>query len=188
MGGSMQKTMAVKAAAEKAPKIAQVAASVFAGKVLSKDGTVISFEKLGYGWPVILVDGALCYRGMGRTGQLAELLAHHFAVYTYDRRGRGDSGDTAPYSMEREIEDIAALLREAGGEAFIWGMSSGAVLAMEAANRLRKPRIVSAALRSWHCTRRHSSWITAVAQPRTIGSGSVRRLPRVVEAMQSSTS
>lgn len=136
MGGSMQKTMAVKAAAEKAPKIAQVAASVFAGKVLSKDGTVISFEKLGYGWPVILVDGALCFRGMGQTGQLAELLAHHFAVYTYDRRGRGDSGDTAPYSMEREIEDIAALLREAGGEAFIWGMSSGAVLAMEAANRL----------------------------------------------------
>jgi pimeloyl-ACP methyl ester carboxylesterase len=97
---------------------------------------VIAFDRLGHGWPVILVDGALCYRRMGETGQLAELLAHHFTVYTYDRRGRGDSGDTAPYAVEREVEDIAALLSEAGGEAFIWGISSGAVLAMEATNCL----------------------------------------------------
>jgi pimeloyl-ACP methyl ester carboxylesterase len=79
---------------------------------------------------VILVDGALCYRGVGQTRQLAELLAQHFTVFTYDRRGRGDSGDTAPYAAGREIEDIAALLSEAGGTAFVWGMSSGAVLAL----------------------------------------------------------
>jgi pimeloyl-ACP methyl ester carboxylesterase len=85
---------------------------------------------------VILVDGALCYRGMGQSGQLAKLLAPHFTVFTYDRRGRGASGDTAPYAVKREVEDIAALLSEAGGMAFVWGISSGAVLALEAANRL----------------------------------------------------
>ncbi len=103
---------------------------------LSKDGTPIVFDRIGNGPPVILVDGALCYRAMGQSGQLAELLAPHFTVFTYDRRGRGDSGDTAPYAVENEVEDIAALLREAGGTAFLWGMSSGAVLALEAANRL----------------------------------------------------
>ena len=105
-------------------------------KVLSKDGTAIAFDRIGNGPPVILVDGALCYRGMGQSGQLAELLAQHFTVFTYDRRGRGGSGDTAPYAVEREVEDIAALLSEAGGAAFVWGMSSGAVLALEAANLL----------------------------------------------------
>jgi pimeloyl-ACP methyl ester carboxylesterase len=106
-------------------------------KVLSKDGTAIAFDRIGNGPPVILVDGALCYRGMGQSGQLADLLAQHFTVFTYDRRGRGSSGDTAPYAVEREVEDIAALLSEAGGAAFVWGMSSGAVLALEAANFLR---------------------------------------------------
>jgi len=128
----MQKTMAVKAAA---PQFAHAVTSVITGRVLSKDGTVIAYDRRGHGRPVILVDGALCYRGMGETEKLAELLAHDFTVYTYDRRGRGGSGDTAPYAVEREVEDIAALLNEAGGEAFLWGISSGAVLAMEAANR-----------------------------------------------------
>jgi pimeloyl-ACP methyl ester carboxylesterase len=104
--------------------------------VLSKDGTEIAFDRIGHGLPVILVDGALCYRGMGPSGPLAELLAQDFTVFTYDRRGRGDSGDTAPYAVEREVEDIAALLSEAGGTAFVWGISSGAVLALEATNRL----------------------------------------------------
>ena len=72
---------------------------------------------------------------MGPSGQLARLLARHFTVFTYDRRGRGDSGDTAPYAVEREIEDIAALLDEAGGQAFVWGISSGAALAL-----WRRPR------------------------------------------------
>ncbi len=75
---------------------------------------------------------------MGRKAvkQLAALLAPYFTVFTYDRRGRGGSSDTPPYAVEREIEDIAALLCEAGGSAFLWGMSSGAVLALEATNRL----------------------------------------------------
>ncbi len=120
----------------RAPKITQAATSPSAGKVISKDGTAIAFDRIGNGPPVILVDGALCYRGMGQSGQLAELLAQHFTVFTYDRRGRGNSSDTAPYAMEREVEDIAALLSEAGGAAFVWGTSSGAVLALEAANRL----------------------------------------------------
>jgi pimeloyl-ACP methyl ester carboxylesterase len=106
------------------------------GTALSKDGTPIAFTRIGDGPPVILVDGALCYRGMGESGQLAALLAPYFTVFTYDRRGRGGSGDTSPYALEREIEDISALLSEAGGAAFLWGMSSGAVLALEAANRL----------------------------------------------------
>jgi pimeloyl-ACP methyl ester carboxylesterase len=126
----------LEAADGRSPKIAQAATSSSAGKVFSKDGTAIAFDRIGYGPPVILIDGALCYRGMGQSGQLAELLAPHFTVFTYDRRGRGASGDTAPYAVEREVEDIAELLGEAGGTAFVWGTSSGAVLALEAANRL----------------------------------------------------
>lgn len=105
--------------------------------VRSKDRTAIAFERIGNGLPLILVDGALCYRGMGQTAELAELLARDFTVFTYDRRGRGKSADTAPYAVEREIEDLAAVLQEAGGEAFVWGMSSGAVLALDSAARLR---------------------------------------------------
>ena len=84
-------------------------------KVRSKDGTPIAFERTGQGSPLILVDGALCYRAMGPNGPLAKLLAPHFTVFTYDRRGRGDSGDTPPYAVEREIDDVEALLNEAGG-------------------------------------------------------------------------
>ncbi len=105
-------------------------------RVFSKDGTAIAFNRVGDGPPVILVDGALCYRAFGSSRPLAKLLAQHFTVFTYDRRGRGESGDTAPYAVEREVEDIEALVNEAGGAAFIWGISSGAVLALEATNRL----------------------------------------------------
>ncbi len=132
----MPKMTVLEATEGRAPKIAQAATSPFVGKVFSKDGTAIAFDRIGNGPPVILIDGALCYRGMGQSGQLAQLLAQHFTVFTYDRRGRGGSGDTAPYAAEREVEDIATLLSEAGGAAFVWGMSSGAVLALEAANRL----------------------------------------------------
>jgi pimeloyl-ACP methyl ester carboxylesterase len=132
----MQKMTVLEATEGIAPKIAQAATSPFLRKVFSKDGTAIAFDRIGNGPAVILIDGALCYRGMGQSGQLAQLLAQHFTVFTYDRRGRGDSGDTAPYAVEREVEDIATLLSEAGGAAFVWGASSGAVLALEAANRL----------------------------------------------------
>jgi pimeloyl-ACP methyl ester carboxylesterase len=105
-------------------------------KLFSKDGTPIAFDRVGGGSPVILVDGALCYRALGSSRPLVKLLEQHFTVFTYDRRGRGDSGDTAPYAVEREVDDIEALVNEAGGAAFIWGISSGAVLALEATNRL----------------------------------------------------
>jgi pimeloyl-ACP methyl ester carboxylesterase len=105
-------------------------------RVISKDGTPIAFERSGSGPALILVDGALCYRAFGPMPQLAPLLARHFTVYTYDRRGRGESGDTPPYAVEREIEDIAALVEEAGGSAYVYGVSSGAALALEAANRI----------------------------------------------------
>jgi pimeloyl-ACP methyl ester carboxylesterase len=88
---------------------------------------------MGSGPPVILVDGALCSTAFGPMPKLAPLLARHFTVFLYDRRGRGHSGDRQPYAREREVEDLAALLQEAGGSAFVVGLSSGAALALEAA-------------------------------------------------------
>jgi pimeloyl-ACP methyl ester carboxylesterase len=105
--------------------------------VTSKDGTTIAFDQFGKGPAVILVDGALQYRAFDQgIAHLAALLEQHFTVFHYDRRGRGDSTDTQPYALEREIEDIEALIDEAGGSAFVFGISSGAALAMEAAIKL----------------------------------------------------
>lgn len=101
----------------------------------SKDGTPIAFERLGSGPPLILVDGALCSRAFGPMPKLAPLLSQHFTVFVYDRRGRGDSGDTLPYAVEREVEDLAALIEVAGGPACVAGLSSGGALALEAAAR-----------------------------------------------------
>jgi len=111
-------------------------AQLHMSRVLSKDGASIAFERSGRGAPLILVDGALCYRASGPSGPLAALLTQHFTVFTYDRRGRGESSDTAPYAVEREIEDIEALIQQAGGSSFVYGISSGAALALEAARRL----------------------------------------------------
>ncbi|MGA9885766.1 MAG: alpha/beta hydrolase [Candidatus Acidiferrales bacterium] len=105
--------------------------------VRSKDGTTIAFDRSGNGPALVLVDGALCHRGLGPLPSVAKLLASHFTVFNYDRRGRGRSGDTPPYSVEREIEDIEALIQEAGGSAYLAGVSSGAALALEAAARLK---------------------------------------------------
>ena len=104
-------------------------------KAISRDGTSIAYDELGEGAPLILVGGALNTRSFGPNGGLAELLAERFTVINYDRRGRGDSTDTAPYSVEREIEDLDALIESAGGSASVFGISSGAALALEAANR-----------------------------------------------------
>ncbi len=104
--------------------------------VTSNDGTSIAYDRAGAGPAVILVDGALCFRAFGPMGALAALLAPHCTVVTYDRRGRGESGDTAPYAVEREIEDIAALITAVGGSAGVYGISSGAFLALEAARQL----------------------------------------------------
>jgi pimeloyl-ACP methyl ester carboxylesterase len=102
--------------------------------VTSQDGTRIAYDKLGKGPALILVYGALATRS-GNV-ELAQLLADHFTVYSYDRRGRGDSADTKPYSVKREIEDMAALIDTAGGPVYIYGKSSGACLALEAASSL----------------------------------------------------
>jgi len=102
-------------------------------KVRSKDGTAIACDQSGDGPAIILVGGAMSTRSA--SGPLAALLAPRFTVFAYDRRGRGDSGDTAPYAVEREVDDLAALIGEAGGSAFVFGHSSGAALALEAAAR-----------------------------------------------------
>src|SRR5690349_17181580 len=102
--------------------------------VTSKDGTIITFDQLGAGPVVILVCGGSVDRQSNAS--LAAALAPHFTVYNYDRRGRGESGDTAPYAVEREVEDIEALADAAGGSAFLYGISSGAALALEATRLL----------------------------------------------------
>jgi pimeloyl-ACP methyl ester carboxylesterase len=99
---------------------------------VSRDGTRIAFDRSGKGPAVVLVAGALGARG--GFSPLVALLAPRFTVFNYDRRGRGDSGDTPPYAVERELEDLAAVLDEAGGTAFVYGISSGAVLALETAS------------------------------------------------------
>ena len=104
--------------------------------VTSRDGTRIAYEKSGEGPPVILVYGALCSRAFGPMPPLAALLAERLSVMVYDRRGRGDSGDTPPYAVDREVDDIEALVDEAGGAAFLYGHSSGAALGFEAALKL----------------------------------------------------
>ena len=105
--------------------------------VTSKDGTTIAFDQIGKGPVVILVDGALQYRAFDQgMAELADLLSKHFTVIHYDRRGRGDSTDSQTYELERELEDIESIINEAGGSAFLYGISSGAALALEAAIKL----------------------------------------------------
>lgn len=113
-------------------------------QVASQDGTSIGYEMEGTGPALILVSGATQYRAVDRniTPALRRLLVEQFTVITYDRRGRGESGDKWPYAVVREVEDLAALVEVAGGEAFVFGVSSGAVLALEAAAAM--PRKIKA--------------------------------------------
>jgi pimeloyl-ACP methyl ester carboxylesterase len=99
--------------------------------VRSRDGTTIAFERSGSGPALILIGGAMSNRG--GSAAVASILAPRFTVYSYDRRGRGDSGNTLPYSVDREIEDLATLIADAGGSAFVMGGSSGGILTLEAA-------------------------------------------------------
>jgi hypothetical protein len=101
--------------------------------ITSADGTTIGYEHAGRGPALVLVDGAMCYRGAGPMRPLAALLRETFTVYTYDRRGRGESSDTMPYAVAREVEDLRAVITQAGGEAHVYGISSGAALALAAA-------------------------------------------------------
>lgn len=109
------------------------APAVTAGRTVSVDGTPIAYEHRGDGPPVIVVDGAGCHRAVGPARPLAALLAADLTVYTYDRRGRGESGDTSPYDQVCEVEDLAAVIEAAGGSAYVYGISSGALLALQAA-------------------------------------------------------
>ena len=99
---------------------------------ISTDGTRIAYEVRGNGPPLLLVDGAMCSRGFGPAGPLAALLTQQFSVVLYDRRGRGESGDTQPYAAEREIEDLHAIAAAIGKPLFVYGTSSGAVLVARA--------------------------------------------------------
>lgn len=105
------------------------------GRVTSSDGTSIAFERVGAGPAVILVDAAGNFRGFSPMPQLAGALAQGFTVFTYDRRGKGASTDTLPYAVDREFDDLQALIGVAGGSAFVHGFSSGAILALLAAER-----------------------------------------------------
>src|SRR3954469_17935786 len=102
--------------------------------VTSKDGTRIGYSVFGAGPAIVLVDGALCWRASGPAGPLAEQLKDQFTVYTYDRRGRGESSDTKPYAVVREVEDLAAVIDAAGGSAAVYAISSGVPLALAAAD------------------------------------------------------
>ena len=129
------------------PRVTATAERVLS-HVISRDGTKIAFERSGSGPALVLVDGALCSRAFGPMGKLAAAFAaagrEQFTVYRYDRRGRGDSGDTRPYSMEREVEDLQALIDHAGGSASLLGLSSGGALALHAAAAgLRIDRVIA---------------------------------------------
>src|SRR3954466_2327253 len=97
--------------------------------VTSADGTTIGYEKVGSGPALVLVDGAMCYRDFGPCRSAANYLSKNFTVYFYDRRGRGESGDSAAYAPEREYEDLAAVIAATGETPFVLGYSSGAALA-----------------------------------------------------------
>jgi pimeloyl-ACP methyl ester carboxylesterase len=101
--------------------------------IRSADGTEIAFDRSGSGPALVMVDPALGYSGFDNIRGLGALLAADFTVYTYDRRGRGESGDTAPYAVEREVDDLGAVIAAAGGSAFVYGFSSGGLLALHAA-------------------------------------------------------
>jgi pimeloyl-ACP methyl ester carboxylesterase len=101
--------------------------------VTSADGTTIAYERAGGGPALVLVDGAMCYRAAGPMRPVAALLQATFTVYTYDRRGRGESSDTMPYAVAREVEDLQAVVEQAGGEAYVYAISSGAALALATA-------------------------------------------------------
>jgi pimeloyl-ACP methyl ester carboxylesterase len=106
-------------------------------QVISRDGTPIVLDCLGNGPALILVDGAMCSRGFGPMPALARELASQFTVYHYDRRGRGDSGAGLTHDLQTEIDDLDAVLQYAGGRAMVFGISSGAAIAAEAARHLR---------------------------------------------------
>ncbi|MFF1878951.1 alpha/beta fold hydrolase [Leifsonia sp. NPDC058230] len=114
--------------------------------LVSPDGTTIAFETVGDGPALILVDGASCYRDAGPMRSIADALSVTFEVVLYDRRGRGASGDTLPFAVQREIEDLGALIDQVGGAARLFGISSGAALVLAAAEALGAQKVTGIAL------------------------------------------
>ena len=147
--------------------------------VTSSDGTTIGFDRLGQGPPVVLVCGGSVDRMSN--APVAELLAADHTAFNYDRRGRGDSGDTQPYAVDREIEDIAAVVDAAGGSAFLYGTSSGAVLALKARRSSTASR---SSLYGSRPTSRTGSRALRPTRRRPTGDS----WPRIVVAMPSSSS
>ncbi|HEX6273091.1 MAG TPA: alpha/beta hydrolase [Polyangiaceae bacterium] len=146
-GCKSEKTTAVEDRQKKTMEQAQEEQrdDVSESRVTSKDGTKIAFEKDGDGPAVIVVSGALSSREL-LDDELVDELSERLTVYTYDRRGRGESTDEKPYAVEREIEDIQALVRHAGGSAYLYGVSSGAALALQAAAKLGPGEVAKLAL------------------------------------------
>jgi pimeloyl-ACP methyl ester carboxylesterase len=128
------------------PKVEQELKQEMGRVATSKDGTSIAFEKSGSGPALIVVSGALSDRGLYRDRSLPESLSEHFTVYLYDRRGRGGSTDVQPYAVAREIEDIEALLDDAGGSGYLFGVSSGGALALQAAAKLGPAKVTKLAI------------------------------------------
>jgi pimeloyl-ACP methyl ester carboxylesterase len=128
------------------PKVEQELKQEMGSVATSKDGTRIGFEKSGSGPAVVVISGALSHRGLYRDRSLPARLSEHFTVYLYDRRGRGESTDVQPYAVAREIEDIEALLEDAGGSGSLYGVSSGGALALQAAARLGSAKVTRLAI------------------------------------------
>jgi pimeloyl-ACP methyl ester carboxylesterase len=170
--------------------------------LISKDKTTIAFEKSGLGPTVILVNGALSYRQSKGVKELVDQLAQDFTVISYDRRGRGESGDTKPYSPGKEIEDLAALIEESGGSAYLFGVSSGAALALMAAEKLGKEKILKLALyeppfgfakvmgqKEYNDEKKKIKELTAAGKPGdaiTVFFQSLKTPPEQIEAMKKS--
>jgi pimeloyl-ACP methyl ester carboxylesterase len=127
--------MATRAKASAEAVVNATTTSPTSGAVASGDGTRIAFEVSGSGPPLVLVAGALGFKEFSYLRKFAAEFAKYFRVFSYDRRGRGGSTDTKPYSIDKEVEDLAAVCREAGGPPIVLGISSGAALALEAATR-----------------------------------------------------
>lgn len=116
--------------------------------VTSKDGSRIAFEKKGTGPALIIVSGALSARSLyvGEPMLLVEMLSKHFTVYIYDRRGRGESTDKQPYAVEREIENLESLIGNAGGQVYLYGVSSGGALSLLTTGRLGSAKVLKLAI------------------------------------------
>lgn len=146
------------------------------GTVESRDGTTLAYDIYGSGPALIYITGASCYRSFFPVVQDAKAFAKQFTVYNYDRRGRGDSTDTQPYAIDREVEDIEALIDAAGGRASLYGHSSGAVLALEAALLLGEK--IDKCMTRPTCTTRPKGSSTATSANRCMDSSRTARTAR----------